>query len=141
MTTARLQAFLNLEPKLPARRLEVYCAGLSRGPGAEFTIGNLSGMLGWGLNRISGRVTELTKAGWFVDTGRMQAGMTLYRIGDGTPLAGKAKDRDMAPGTICEVKHWPGNYGVVMLSVRVKAEDAQRWMVEGATVTVRRRKA
>jgi hypothetical protein len=138
MSQARLSAYLGLEPKLPTRRREVFKAGASIG--TRFTIKDLQGVLGFECHRISGRVTELVRAGWFVDTGRRSGGMTIYEIGAGKPPAwtDESKDRRWAVlrGSISGVTTRITE-GKVILTIDVEADDMPAWVDLGKRVTIR----
>ena len=140
-------AYLALEPSLPARRLDVYRAGAGMGYGAKFTMADLKDRMGWEYNRLSGRITELTKSGHFRDTGEQRNGMTLYEIGNGTPLAGSTERADSAPESSVGLVDGIDAHHIelalndtLILRIRVKVQDMRGWMEKGKGVTIRRRR-
>lgn len=84
----QLDAWDQLQPKIgEARRLVLKMIALKGAGGA--TLFELQTVLGWPVNRISGRVTELTKDGMIGDTG-------LRRV---NPASGKRGIAWVAQGT------------------------------------------
>ena len=63
----QLEAYASIKESLSTRRLKVLQA-IKRNRGA--TLFELVGLLGWPINCISGRVTELKQKGLVMDSGR-----------------------------------------------------------------------
>lgn len=64
----RQEAFREILPTLPAKRAAVHGAISSQGEHGA-TLSELVGLLAWPINRISGRVTELSRAGMLSEAG------------------------------------------------------------------------
>lgn len=96
MSTASMQAFLDLEPKLPKRRRAVY--DCIKNSAIGMTIKDLEFALRWPANCISGRLTELEEAGLIKRKEEKRDGMSIYILGDGRPIGKRNKKR--AKGTV-----------------------------------------
>jgi len=65
----QLEAFKDLQPKISDRHNTIISEIFKRGIGGGMTLFELEKALGWPINRISGRITELAKAGLVQDIG------------------------------------------------------------------------
>lgn len=68
MLDTQIDAYHEIEPRLPAKRRAVYECIDDDDKGR--TLFELVRVLGWPVNCVSGRVTELHKAAQIVDTGK-----------------------------------------------------------------------
>jgi len=91
-TPAKMQAFLEIEPKLPARRKEVWLAVCALG---SATLNDIRAATGRPLHCLSGRVTELAEKGWLVNTGTTRHGQTVWSVGDGTGGRGPRRTKQV----------------------------------------------
>lgn len=99
MTSARMQTYLAIEPTLPAKRLEVFRAVAAAGDRGA-TLDDVAASLAWPLHRISGRVTELARAGWVVPKGPRRRGQTVWARGDGRPKTIPGRGRWTSRGSV-----------------------------------------
>ena len=74
--TQRLEAFTGILPKLPAKRLAVWNAINAQGSHGA-TLAELTVLLSWTINRISGRVSELHERGYLREAG-VRGGQTVW---------------------------------------------------------------
>lgn len=64
----QMQAWQAIQESLPDKRRMVFSEVMARVNG--LTLFELENILNWPVNRISGRITELCKAGHIMDSGR-----------------------------------------------------------------------
>lgn len=72
----RLEAYTEILPKLPAARRAVWGAISALGEHGA-TLAELVGLLSWPINRISGRVSELSELGYLREAGQ-RGGQTVW---------------------------------------------------------------
>jgi hypothetical protein len=71
-----LEAYRTILPSLPAKRAKVLADIVSQGERGA-TLAELVGITGWSINRLSGRVSELVKAGFLREAGK-RGGQTVW---------------------------------------------------------------
>jgi hypothetical protein len=136
LMSPRILAWIDIEPKLPRRRLEVWRAA-NRQPGGEATLDELERVLGWRINRISGRVSELVEVGWLIDSTKRRDGQTVWRTARGrTDRAGSATRVVRRAGEVVAMKmaHDLATDSQVM-EITVRMAPGVR-PVEGARATI-----
>lgn len=128
----RLEAYREIMPKLPTKRAAVYAAISSQGENGA-TLSELVGILGWAINRISGRVTELSRFGFLREAG-VRGGQTIWVACPPQEHLALPRRRK-AVKAVFEAAQEPDLFGRMTITVSIPSNIPIPHLVRGAKIS------
>ena len=132
--TQRLEAFTEIMPTLPAKRRAVWSAINAQGSHGA-TLAELTVLLSWTINRISGRVSEISELGYLREAG-VRGGQTVWVA----CLPQEVKDLPRRPRLVkarVENIESPDLFGRTRILVSVPTENIGRGLKTSDPVGIR----
>lgn len=131
--TLRLEAYTGILPTLPAKRRAVWEAIAAQGEHGA-TLSELVGLLSWTVNRISGRVSELSELGYLREAGE-RGGQTVWAAC--LPQEVKAIHRPRLVKARVESVELPDLFGRTRILVSIPSAKSARELKTSDTVGIR----
>lgn len=130
----RLEAFTTILPTLPAKRRVVFEMVVAQGENGA-TLAELVGLLGWAINRISGRVSELVKAGVLREAGTRGEQTIWVACSPRGPIVNPVK-RQTVKATFESLFPFVDLFGDTNITIRIP-HSAVKHLAHGAKITVK----
>lgn len=131
--TLQLEAFTKILPTLPAKRRMVYEQVLAQGDRGA-TYAELVSLMQWGINRVSGRVTELFQRGYVREAGA-RGGQTVWAAC--LPHEVQLSHRPRTVKARVESIEEPDLFGRTRILVSITSGDTARRLKTSDTVGIR----